>query len=436
MRWIKCGALLFCTTATPKIGNCSIKVTLLGLLASLVTSNPALAFEYEWDKHQFDFGFRPRLAVVERDRGEDARAASLLLRLRAESEWSRQFTTLIEVDHVELGWENDFSNGENFNDNKPVIPDVAGTDLNQAWLRYSPTNTLEFTLGREAVELANQRFVGTNSFWQNQQTLDNAGIKYRFGTASSVSYRYVDNVNRINGDNAGARLSPNDSNFQQTNGQRPPQFLGDHDHQSHLIFAQIKEWDYSRVQAYYFDMDIKDALAVSNQTLGTRYDYKGRIGDFRAAAHAELAVQERSEVNQDALLSYYDIGAGLGLGSSEISVNYERLGEDDGTAFITPLASLHDQNGWADQFLITPNRGLRDYSVQYIWRKSPWQIDARYHFFHADNTHNHLGEELDIDFSVTFSRNSTLLLRVADFTTNDDNYSDERRVFLMYIYNL
>ena len=417
---------------TRKTGSLCKRLIFSGVTGALLGSN-ASALEYKLDKHQLDLGFRGRLATVEAS--QNARAASVLLRLKATSHWASQVSTLFEVDHVALGFEDDFSNGENFND-APVIPDVAGTDLNQALIRYSPTNTIDLSLGREAIEFGNARFVGANNFWQNEQTLDGFGFNYAFATASSVSYAFVDNANRINGDDAGRRLSPNDSNFEQNNGLRPAPFLGDHDHNTHLVFAQFKEWDFSRVQAYFFDIDIKDAAVLSNQTLGARYEYRGRLGRIRTAAHAELAVQERPKANDSAALLYHDLGAGFGVGSSEISINYERLGENDGTSFVTPLASLHDHNGWADQFLLTPSGGLRDFSIQYIWRDSPWQIDARYHLFNSDSTNDHLGAELDIDFSIQVNRDNTLLLRLADFTASANGYADERRIFLMFIHNL
>ncbi|MGR6871537.1 hypothetical protein ACU6U9_04355 [Pseudomonas sp. HK3] len=423
------------TTVTPKIGNPLTFV--LGLIAIIVTllstSQPVLTLEYEYGNHTFEFSSRSRIAHINADK--NARAASVLLRLNATSEWNTQFSTLFEIDHVTLGWKDKFSNGEHFN-GKPVIPDTAGNDLNQALLRYTPVNTLTFTLGREAVNFGNERFVGTNGFWQNEQTLDTTGFKYEFGSASSVVYRYVDNANRINGQDAGKKLSPSDSNFVANNGVRPAPFLGDHDHNTHLLFAELNESDFSKIHAYYFHMDIKDANALSNQTLGIRYEYKGRWHKLRTLAHGEFALQQRTEVNNNANLQYHDIGVGMGYRTNEMSVNYQRLAENDGISFVTPLASLHDKNGWADKFLATPNTGLRDYKLHYIWRKNPLKIDARYHVFHTDNSDSKIGEELDIDLILKLNRGNTILLRYADFIAHTDNHSDDQRVFLMYTHNL
>jgi hypothetical protein len=421
--------------ATPMTGNTF--ASFIGLMASIVLTTAVIpsasALVYELEDHTLELGARARIANVTAD--NNARAMSFLLRLRAESEWTPQLSTLFELDHVELAWQDEFSNGEFFND-RPVVPDVAGTDLNQVLLRYSPTNTVQLSLGREAINLGNERFVGTNGFWQNEQTLDTAGFNYEFGFASNFLYRYVDNANRITGNNSGKKLASSDTNFDTNNGLRPVAFLGDHDHDTHLLFAEFKEWDYSQVQAYYFDMDIKDAIALSNKTLGFRYEYTGRRNNLRTLAHGELALQERTEINNDAILQYYDLGAGIGYRANEISINYQRLGENNGTSFVTPLASLHNDNGWADKFLSTPSSGLRDYEVQYIWRRNPIKIDARYHYFHTDSNNSKLGEELDIDFSVKLSRHDTVRFRYANFFSGEGGYSDETRVFLMYSHHL
>lgn len=417
---------------TGKLSTCVVQCS-VGMIAIASTLQTAAAIEYTFDNHTIEFGSRARIAHVDAD--TNGQAASLLLRLRAESEWSTQFSTLLELDHVELGWEDEFSNGVHFNGH-PVIPDAAGTDLNQAFIRYAPSNTWQFSLGREAVKLGNQRFVGTNGFWQNEQTLDTVGFKYELGMASHVLYRYVDNANRINGDDAGKTLSPSDSNFAAQGGLRPTQFLGDHNHDTHLIFAQFKEWDYSQIQAYYFDIGIKEAAALSNQTLGVRYEYKGRWNKLRTQIHTELALQQRTEINNDNTLTFYDIGAGLGYQSHETSINYQHLGASNGASFVTPLASLHDQNGWVDKFLLTPGTGLRDYSLQHIWRSSPFKIDARYHVFYTDAQNSAIGEEFDFDLIYKPTRESSVLFRFADFNARHDAGINEQRLFLMFTHNL
>lgn len=405
------------------------------LLIFLCLSYPALALEYSWENHEFSLGGRARLAEVQTPSSKDAKAASILFRAHLESQWSGRFRSVVELDHVELFWEDQFSNGMNFN-GTPIIPDVAGTDLNQAVLFFEPSNLWTVSLGREAYNLGNQRFVGTNSFWQNEQSFDGAGATFEFGSASHFRYQFIRNTNRINGDDAGESLSPSDSNFAVQNGQRPAKFLGDHKHRTHLVFAEFREWDFSTLQAYAFEMNIRSARKLSNRTAGLRYEYKGRVGKFRTQGHLETALQKRQELNTSDWLSYQSLGLGIGVGAHQLSLLYERLGEKKNVAFVTPLASLHDKNGWADMFLLTPNSGLRDVSLRYVWRDSPVKIDTRYHFFHADDDQRLLGTELDLDLELKLNKVHSVLFRAADFRSKDPLYSDEQRYFLMYRYQL
>ena len=96
---------------------------------------------------------------------------------------------------------------------------------------------------------------------------------------------------------------------------------------------------------------------------------------------------------------------------------------------------MHDQNGWVDKFLITPSSGLRDYSLQYIWRQNPIKIDARYHVFHSDNHDSQIGEEFDMDIIFKFNRDNSILFRYADFFSRGDVFKSEQRIFLMYTHN-
>ena len=438
MKWITWNLLFFSMMVTQRIGSNLTRAVKTGCYAltfftSMGAFSIANAKEHQAGQHLWELGLRPRVAFIEGE--QHARASSLLLRARVNSEWSNHFSTLIEVDHVELFWEDEFSNGEQFND-KPVIPDVEGSDLNQALFTLSPTNTLQLFAGREAVNLGTERFVGSNSFWQNEQTLDLAGLAYSYGSASNISYRYVANANRISGDDAGRHLHPSDSNFATNNGLRPLRFLGDHEYNAHLLFTEIREWDHSIVQAYYFNLDNQDAPAVSNRTLGLRYEHKGDIGNWRTLAHAELAYQERLDLDNDTRLHYYNVATGAGFRSHQMTVKYEHLDAKNGLSFTTPLASLHDHNGWADQFLAIPKTGLSDMSIQYIWRNSPFKMDARYHIFESVEDGIHYGNELDVDLSVNIDKKNTVLLRFADFNKKDTTYLNQRRIFLQFIHHL
>jgi hypothetical protein len=91
--------LLSYTMATPKIGKLFFIHTGLVLCSlATLTIQPVAALEHKIENHNFELGTRARLTNV--NANNDAKAASLLVRLRATSEWSQQFSTLFELDSV------------------------------------------------------------------------------------------------------------------------------------------------------------------------------------------------------------------------------------------------------------------------------------------------------------------------------------------------
>lgn len=427
MKWIAKLISPSFTTVMPKTGNRYPLAIFLS--AALAPTSDAL--ETRFDNHDLSADFRPRAAYVSAD--ENGRALSALFRVNLESEWHSKIRSLIQVDHVELGWEDQFSNGVNLT-NKPVIPDNSGTELNQGFVDVDVSNTLSVRAGREAINLGNERFIGTNSFWQNEQTYDGGGFRYTFASASELEYRYISNTNRIFGSDAGRTLQGSESN-NPSPALRPARFLGDHEQDSHLLFASIREWDFSQLQLYYLDIDNRDVSGLSNETVGIRYQFKGRYRSFRTEAHGEFARQKRTEISES-YLNYNTVGMTVGFGKHQLGASRESLGSNGDISLTTPLASLHDHNGWADQFLITPNDGLVDNRIQYFWRKNPIKVDARYHHFQTVKNRQTLADELDIDLIYKFNKNSTLLIRFADFQSKSPNYRDEQRVFLQFNYHL
>ena len=69
---------------------------------------------------------------------------------------------------------------------------------------------------------------------------------------------------------------------------------------------------------------------------------------------------------------------------------------DDGS-FSTPLATLHKWNGWADKFLVTPPKGLRDLFVRLDGKLGIATWTVRYHDFESDQDSESYGTELDAE---------------------------------------
>ncbi len=383
--------------------------------------------------HDLSVATRVRYADLTSDQ-QDGRASSIRLRLELQSQWRANLSTHLGIDHVETGFKNDHSDGVRFN-GKPVIPDAAGTDLNQAWIRGHIAGT-DITLGRQRLAFGEQRFVGGNSFWQNEQTFDALHIEQKWLSRSRASISHITNVNRIFGDDADESLKTSDNNFVANSGLRPEATLGDHKQNTQFLRVEVNEWDYSQWVSYGIFIDNKDAPLLSSDTLGTRYTFKAQASAFKYRIEAEVAYQHRTELRNTPSTQYHKLIAGIGYNSLSLSARIEQLTAESGAGFITPLGSLHDFHGWADRFSATPGTGLNDTSLKLKWRSSPWKFDLRYHFFSATENNDDYGEEVDLDIFLKIKQHHHLNLRLADFNAHANGlYVDDTRVFFSYSYN-
>ncbi len=408
-----------------KTGNKPL--TLFFILSSLATTEL-----HALGEHETDIGLRARYTDVS-EGDTEGRAASLLLRLDWEAQWSPNWSTLLEYDFAETWFQDEHRDGLRFN-NKPLVPDVPGDEINQAFVNWR-SGQWQVRVGRQRIELANQRFVSSVSFWQNDQTYDALRLRYAFLSNTSLQYIHINNVNRFWGEDAGTSLRRSDINYDALGGIRPAPARGDHEHGTHLLHLEIKEWDYSQILAWHYDIENETAAPLSNTTsgLGYRFDYKAST--LKYMIQADLAIQEREALGNNSI-PYHRIEAGVGYDSLEIHLSQESLGSDEGAAFIAPLGSVNDFQGWADVFFITPADGVVDNRLQIDWRFNPFRLDARYHTFESSETGESFGKEFDVDFIWKPTDEQNVMLRLSDFRADSERFDDYKSLSLSWSYNL
>lgn len=371
-------------------------------------------------QHEWEWAARARLAHVD-ETDSHGKAGSVLLRSTAQSKWSEHFGTLVQVDAVASLWQDDHSDGARLN-GQPQIFDVPGVDLNQLLLSYRG-RAWRMQVGRQRIELDDQRFVGGNGFWQNEQSFDALYFERRLFSASRLHYAYVANANRIFGEDADGP-------------EHPALLLGDHKHHSHLVHFELNEWDATRLELYAYWIDNLDLPASSNRTFGGKFRQKSILGPVKYEVVVALAGQTRPELAGDPVPWYGLLESSVVHGPWRGVVRYEVIGEDQQVAFVTPLTSAHDFHGWADIFSLPPASGLQDGSVRLQWRASPWEVELRRHGFWTADRGQYLGNELDLELSLKLKRHQLLTLRYADFHPQAPGYIATRRVFLNYSWNL
>ena len=399
-----------------------VSLTLCG--AGGLTVPDAVAREPD---HQSNVSLRLRYGLAES--GPVAgKTASAAFTWHLNSVWSEQLSSRLELNHVHTAFDDDYNDGREMND-QPVIPDVASTELKQLALAWDD-GVNRLLLGRQRLELDGQRFIGSNNFWQNDQTLDALSYRRAWMFSSAVRYSYVHRAHRIFATNGVARR--NSDNSRNAYRLQP----GQHDHNSHLLHLSLKDWDYQDISLFYYDIEIDQQPLLGNRTVGGRYQYERRWGGLKPSLTLSLADQTRPDSGQSVHIPYYLLQLQLAAPSRAVAVRHEVLGSRKGLGLVTPLADLHAFQGWADAFNGQPGTGIRDTSIKLLWRDTPLRLDLRQHWFERDADGAFLGRETDLDVLLKINRQQRLLLRYARFSpanaAQNDRVAAEQRLFFSY----
>jgi hypothetical protein len=308
---------------------------------------------------------------------------------------------ILDVDHVSHIGERRFNDTRNGNIVYPVVPDPKGVDLNQLALRYR-SGVYTVTAGRQRIVLDNQRFIGGVAWRQNEQTFDGLRISGKPWQALQVDYSWVDSTRRIFGPSAGTP---------------PPRLKSNH----HLLNARYQFAATLVAGGYLYSLDFADAAALSSQTVGAYLAGELAKGGVSYDYRAEFARQTDNANNAfNISADYWLISAGVRLNGVRFALAREMLGADSsaGVAVQTPLATLHAFQGWTDRFLNTPGLGVQDTYVSAGGRLGSVDLLAMWHEYHSDIGNRKLGSEINLQASMNFRSNYSLMLKLADYNSS------------------
>jgi hypothetical protein len=394
----------------------------VALLASLLvtTSFPAIAADSlgeSFTQGKFGYSFRWRLENVDQDPlPHDATAIPLRARINFHTADLYGFSAKAEFDYVfNFGVETFNAGGGNTPNppGYPVIADPGGEDLNQLFLQYKAKFGGQFRIGRQRIIYDNARFVGNVGWRQNEQTYDSFSFGHKTGNGWNFQYAYVDNVNRIFGDEVNS---------------------GDHAQSTNLFNIAYDIKNVGKLTGYYYDIDNEDVANLSNKTLGLRMS--GKFGnDGPAIGYTlEYAHQTDNADNPvDYKADYWRGDLSVGFNWATVYIGYESLGGSDsepGQAFRTPLATLHAFNGWADKFLNTPHAGLNDAFIGAKGKLGHWIWNMLYHNFTAQSGSADYGSEIDGSIARKFKENYGVLFKLASFKTDSPAYGDTTKLWV------
>jgi len=363
-------------------------------------------------------GFRYRYEFVDQDGiAENANASTVRLRLNYKTASYRKWSAFGEFDYVGELLLDDFNSlggSSPARDRYPVVADPKGPDLNQLFLAYAVSDETRVQLGRQRIVLDNHRFVGDVGWRQNAQTYDGISINTRAVPNAEIFYSYVTSVRRIFGDDVAA---------------------GRHDADIHMLNGKIRLTDSWSVSPYFYGIHNDDAAAFSTSTFGARLSGAMAVGEARLNLIAELATQTdaaNNPVDYDA--QYFNFGAALALTNGlSFGLTWESLGGNQnvsGAAFRTPLATLHAFQGWADNFLGTPDEGIDDLYLTLKGKAGKWNLAGVYHDFSAESGSADWGAEFDLSAGRKLGDRYGILLKAA-FYDADQHASDTTKLWVM-----
>jgi hypothetical protein len=380
------------------------KALTIAMLSTTAIATPALADEVEIKPI---IEARLRYENVEQQ-GTAVESDAVTFRVRAGATAKKgPFSVLVEGEGT-LALIEDYNSGVNGKPG-PIIADPETIELNRAQIQFTGLPKTIVTIGRQRINLDDQRFVGGVAWRQNEQTFDAiraewTGVKgVKADVTYSIGQRTIWGV-----DGFGARQTAVDGDSILANLSYKGKSFG-------LVgFAYLVDLDEAPVQNF----------RLSSKTFGLRANGTVPLGKAKLNLLASYAVQSDYNNNPNDSSSNYILGeATLDVAPFKLTAGYEELGADNGVAlssFQAPLGTLHKFNGFADKFLITPANGLRD--LYFGLGASPkikalpgFAAQLTWHKFESDRLNQNFGNEWNAQVSWKIGKKITFLAKYADY---------------------
>lgn len=371
------------------------------------------------------------------------------------------------------------------NEGHAIIPDNDFEEIEELYIGWrSPTGgcpmapgpcsgNTSFKLGRQLIAYDNHRWIGDVIWRNNNQTFD----AFRFDNTSiknlSISYSYIDKVNRLFGkDSAFNEFEMEDTHFINISYKLPIgkltayRYMLDFKDNSRTPFVEGTGWGPrpDGTLPIFHGMNINPVTGqpigapglgslwtpFDSDTWGVRFVGKHKMSeDLTLLSELEWANQDPEDDAHNRLddNDYYNAefgGAFTALGKPMVlKLGYEVLEGNGVNAIQTPLSTVHAFNGWADKFVAapggsnTPSRGLKDTSVTFVVKGlvGPSKLVFQYHNYEADKkTVNNVrmkdyGDEWSLLFAKPFTKKWLGLMKYTSY--NADEFGNDTQKFWM-----
>ncbi|MFT4908441.1 MAG: hypothetical protein ACI978_002532 [Oleispira sp.] len=341
---------------------------------------------------------RIRNETVQKDDNDgDAIAMTVRTRLGYETASMAGFKVLAEYDHV-TALQDEYNSGTDFGSDdksKSAVIDPATGDFNRAQISYT-SDAATAVLGRQRIIFDNARFIGNVGWRQNEQTFDAARIDLTAVENLSATYAYVSQRNTIKFDDIAVK--------------------------DHLLNVGYKT-PVGKISTYAYLLE-EDDSEKTYDTFGLRFNGVTALDALDILYTAEYASQTQNSGIANAKdndAEYSLLEAGIKVSGVTLAAGMETLGGDGTYGFSTPYATGHAFNGWTDQFLGTPAKGLSDTYAKVVTKVAGIKLLAMYHDFSSDKDGDDLGSEINLLAAKKFDDNFSAGIKFAQYSATDES---------------
>lgn len=378
---------LACTVLAACARGASADQGLAPLLSALASATPLV-------------NLRLRSETVDQEGfAHDARALTVRGRLGFETGAAWHTRLLAEAN---LDWPLDtrYNSTTNGHTGYPVVADPEDYALDQLALTTTALPGTVVTVGRQRVNLDDQRFIGSVGFRQNEQTFDAARFVNTSIRGLTLDVSYLDRVNRVFGT------------------QSPAGHFTGSSYMAHAAYRMR----YGTLSGFGYWLAFNQDHPDSTRTLGARFAGATRLAAVLLRYSASYAHQDPYADNTLRFSDDYYAGK-LTATYARLSAGggVEVMGGDGRKGFTTPLATLHKFDGWADEFLTTPPEGIEDRYGTLGWVLPAIGFFRRlaatavYHDFRSARLGIHYGTETDVQLLGAWGP-LTGIIAFADYT--------------------
>jgi hypothetical protein len=302
----------------------------------------------------------------------------------------------------------------------PLLPDPRHTGVNRAFVEYAGAEGFAARLGRQRVELDNERWVSDNDFRQVPQLFDGATLEYSGLPSTRLVAGHYSRLRSTSGESEDIRLTIVNAAWNPAPGHTLGAFAYFHDQPDTAPFTGFQDESY-RVHG------------VRAEGIAARW------GAIEAPYVVELA-RQRPHAGGDSLIDarYWRVGAGVSTDRWMLRADYEVRGSNEGLYGLQmPLTDFYGFNGWTLKWFTNAREGLRDGWITGRASVGPVTFFAEAHRFESDFGGLDFGRELDASVAWEIRPNAVLRVQHARYDRGKDrDYADIRKTWLTLTYDL